>query len=263
MLYIFSFQLYILYLSMNDIFQGLRVVGSAGARAIFANLVHCGHIKAGKFFAYKISLHFITQISSVATIHFFFSHICTTRSVAMSTITNRTAVSETVRSGQGELFRIQKKPIFRLISKFFADDKNFEKLYEILKVKSKGISLRAIEYSVVNRDQFEIDLPNHGRYRDILDAAGKKSFDVFRRHSKFTLTRGDKSVVTNLAQLRFLKFSIEAGLVDWIFESKNLKLVEKAMTKRKKEPAGSTNAKKIRKKQNLRAIGMSNTGIIR
>lgn len=181
---------------------------------------------------------------------------------SMSTLRNSN--QSVIQTEDREIFRIQTSPIFKRISEFFAEDENFEKLYEILQLKKRGISLRAIEYSVVNRGEFEVDLNTHGRYRDILDATGKRGFDIFRRHSKFTLTKGERSVITNTAQLKFLKFAIESGLIEWIFDPNNLARVERAMAKRKQQHRRIPDEKrKIRKKQSLRAIGKGVTSVLR
>jgi hypothetical protein len=53
--------------------------------------------------------------------------------------------------------------------------------------------------------------------------------DAFRRHLKFSYSLNGEHVVTNLAQLRFIRFAKESGVVDWLKDKKNVAKVEKAM----------------------------------
>ena len=156
------------------------------------------------------------------------------------------------------LARIENSIEFRNLSKFFCKRDNFDKAEQIIK-KKKKVSLRVVEFVATNSGRFIFNVHRHGDFRDLLDQRGKKKFDVFRRHSRFTLTLGDRSFVTNLAQLRFLEFSIQSGVIDWLLQSeKNVKKAEAAMRqeaeerKKKKEPG------RKKRKRELKAIGSSN-----
>ena len=59
----------------------------------------------------------------------------------------------------------------------------------------------------------------------------KQLFDAFRRHSRFNYELDGKTVETNAAQLRFLKYVMEKGIVDWLDNEENRKKAETAMRK--------------------------------
>lgn len=166
--------------------------------------------------------------------------------------------SAPVLNEEEALRRIQNSQEFKNLSRFFRKASNFSKAETIVK-KKKKVSLRVVEYVASNAGKFIFNVHTHGAFRDLLDARGKKRFDVFRRHSRFTLTLGDKSFVTNLAQLRFLEFSISSGVIDWLLESKkNVKQAEEAMKKEAEIRKKQRKPGRKRRKRELKAVGCSN-----
>ena len=68
-------------------------------------------------------------------------------------------------------------PSFSSIKRFFEKQENFDLAEQVL-AKKKRVSLRVLEYVAANNSKFIFNVSNHGKFRDILDSKGKKSFDV-------------------------------------------------------------------------------------
>ena len=147
---------------------------------------------------------------------------------------------------------------FKTLARFFSKKKNFD-LAESILSKKKRISLRLIEFVAANSSQFFFNLDSHGSFRDRLDALGKKSFDVFRRASRFEIQLGKKSVTTNLSQLRFFEHSIRSGVLQWLLESKDhVKKAERAMAEEALQKSKKPRGTRKKRKRELAAVGGSN-----
>lgn len=151
----------------------------------------------------------------------------------------------------------KRQGILRSLNAFYTVQHHFQQLYEILNKKHK-ISLRTLEYTVINYSKF---VPNalslNGRYQIYLESHGKRFFDAFRRHTKFNYTLGDKTVATNVAQLRFIKFVIENKINLWLKNPNNKKLAEKAMRIKEKLNRPSEENGRIRKKRQVMVVVQS------
>lgn len=151
----------------------------------------------------------------------------------------------------------RRKHIAENLNTFYAEEKNFDILFSVLSKQAK-ISLRALEFCASNEILWRGDPAKVGTYQDSLDAHSKLLFDSFRRHEKFQYTDGNgRSVTTNLAQLSFLKFSIEEGVIKYLMDKKNLKAIELEM---KRE--GGVKKKRRRKKKLCRPVGRSNIELV-
>ena len=138
----------------------------------------------------------------------------------------------------------RKAEILDVLNSFYKKPENFLMLEKILRKKER-LSLRTLEFACSHSHKFHRDLKLHGSYQNYLDSCGKRYFDAFRRHSRFKYTLGDKSVETNVAQLRFLKFALQNGIVDWLLKRQNIALVEDAMKKHLKKRRAGKKRKKI------------------
>lgn len=145
---------------------------------------------------------------------------------------------------------------FRNLARFFEVERNFS-LAEAILAKKKKISLRVVEFVAANSRRFFFNIDAHGSFRDKLDALGKRNFDIFRRSSRFEVSLGERSVTTNLSQLRFFRHCISAGVIEWLLASdENVKRAENEM-RREIEERKPRGLRKKRKRE-LRAIGASN-----
>ena len=179
------------------------------------------------------------------------------------------------KTGKFAVFRARElersRAVEKNITKFYSDPKNFDELYEILSKKAK-ISLRALEYVASNEICWKNDPFKAGLYQDSRDSCSKLLFDSFRRHTSFTFTEpnGERQVNSNLAQLSFLKFSIENGVVSFLKDPKNLQKIEIQMKNLKKKTKRSTGLpgsgvesakKRRRKKKIISCVGAANLSL--
>lgn len=157
-----------------------------------------------------------------------------------------------------DIAALRKSIEFKNLSRFFEDPTHFAKVETILS-KRKKISLRVVEYVAANSRKFFFNIEAHGSFRDKLDSLGKKRFEVFRRGARFDIELAGKRVTTNLAQLRFFRHCVSAGVIDWLLKSEeNVKIAEKSlreeMSSKEKKPRGS----RKKRKRELKAVGASN-----
>lgn len=156
----------------------------------------------------------------------------------------------------------QRQALQSIVNDFFSSEENFDKLDALL--NKKKISLRVLEFAAVNEGKFLKKFDSYGAFQTALDSAGKKSFDSFRRHEKFEYSFKGKKVVTNLAQLRFLKYTIENGVLAWLENEKNCEIVEKALKKATilKMQSKKENKKKKKKRKLLsQPVGVANKSV--
>lgn len=155
-------------------------------------------------------------------------------------------------SAQDELSSQRKHEILEVLNAFFAKEHNFVKLEKILKKEIK-VSLRTLEFAASHSHRFYSGLQLHGAYQNYLSSAGKRFFDAFKRHQKFTYSLGTRKIETNVAQLRFIKFALENGLVAWLQNPDNARRVEIEMKKKMSK-------KKVKKRKKIEtpAVGEEN-----
>jgi len=150
---------------------------------------------------------------------------------------------------------LQSSAEFKSLAVFFEVEKNFQLAETILK-KKKRISLRVVEHVAANSHKFFYNPDIHGVFRDKLDALGKRHFDIFRRSSRFDICLGSRRITTNLSQMRFFRFAIGAGVIEWLLaDEANVKKAEAEMAAelvlKKAQPKGS----RKKRKRELRAVG--------
>jgi hypothetical protein len=106
------------------------------------------------------------------------------------------------------------------LTKFFDVPENREKLHDILEHR-KGISLRKLEWFVTNyakNNHVTYTTPTgkmftvHVAYKSSLDGYSKKLFDPFCRTERVEF----HGFTTTCAQLNFLRWCIQNGVVDYL-----------------------------------------------
>lgn len=112
------------------------------------------------------------------------------------------------------------------LRRFFEEPDNLEKLKDILGHR-KGISLRNLEWFVTNYSkdrQVTYETPTgrqftvHVAYKSSLDGYSKKLFDPFCRTDRIEF----HGFTTTPAQLNFLKWCIQNGIVEYMINSRVL-----------------------------------------
>jgi len=149
---------------------------------------------------------------------------------------------------------------FRKMATFFNDRHRYEQMHEIIN-KQHVISLRLCEHvcttmakaglRTTRADGASVYLD--AAYKDKQDSQGKQLFDAFRRRksSLFQFDRFNRTLLTNIAQLRFFEFLYTNGVLKYITE--NFRLVERSMSiymenkKKRQTTTTSTNNKRKRK----------------
>lgn len=110
------------------------------------------------------------------------------------------------------------------LTKFFAIPENNEKLKDILNHRN-GVSLRQIEWFVTNyakNKHVTYMGPNgkmftvHVAYKSSLDGYSKKLFDPFCRTERIEF----EGLTTTVAQLNFLKWVIQNGIVNYMLKTR-------------------------------------------
>jgi hypothetical protein len=98
---------------------------------------------------------------------------------------------------------------------------NRERLHDILEHRASGVSLRKLEWFVTNYAKSQhvtYTTPGgkiftvHVAYKSSLDGYSKKLFDPFCRTSRIEF----HGLTTTIAQLNFLKWVIQNGIIDHI-----------------------------------------------
>lgn len=112
------------------------------------------------------------------------------------------------------------------LTRFFEQPENMEKLKDILEHR-KGISLRNLEWFVTNyaRERHVTYQTPSGRpftvhvaYKSSLDGYSKKLFDPFCRTDRIDF----HGFITTPAQLNFLRWCFQNGIVEYMINSKVL-----------------------------------------
>lgn len=134
--------------------------------------------------------------------------------------------------------------IMKKINAFFDIRENFEKLRPIL-MQESNISLRVLDWSTTNwsrKNAVVLETTRNGYkekinmfldYKANLKAFSKKSFDPFCRRERIMLTfkcdPHNKTYISTTAQMNFMKWAIESGVLDYC--SEHLELLEADMVK--------------------------------
>lgn len=134
--------------------------------------------------------------------------------------------------------------IMKKVKRFFDQKENFEKLKPMLTQECK-ISLRVLDWSTTNwskkntvmletyRNGYKETINMFLDYKANLKAFSKKSFDPFCRRErimmKFECDPEEKTYISTTAQLNFMKWAIESGVLDYC--QQNLELLEADMVK--------------------------------
>ena len=111
---------------------------------------------------------------------------------------------------------------------FFMKKENFDVLHGVVSREYK-LTLKLLEYAAFNAGYLLQDVHLHGMYDNFLSAYGKREFDSFRRHRSREITRFGKTVITNIAQMRFIRFAKLSGLIDYLLKDENKLKVTKLM----------------------------------
>lgn len=107
------------------------------------------------------------------------------------------------------------------LHRFFEVPENRERLHDILEHRTSGVSLRKLEWFVTNYAKSQhvtYTTPGgkiftvHVAYKSSLDGYSKKLFDPFCRTSRIEF----HGLTTTIAQLNFLKWVIQNGIIDHI-----------------------------------------------
>jgi hypothetical protein len=134
--------------------------------------------------------------------------------------------------------------IMKKVKRFFDKEENFRKLKPMLTQECK-ISLRVLDWSTTNwskkntvmletyRNGYKETINMFLDYKANLKAFSKKSFDPFCRRErimlKFECDPEQKTYISTTAQLNFMKWAIESGVLDYC--QQNLELLEADMVK--------------------------------
>ena len=134
--------------------------------------------------------------------------------------------------------------IMRKVKRFFDKQENFEKLKPML-TQECNISLRVLDWSTTNwskKNTVMLETYRNG-YKEIINmfldykanlkAFSKKSFDPFCRRERimlqFECDIEKKTYITTTAQLNFMKWAIESGVLDYC--KANIEMLEADMVK--------------------------------
>ena len=134
--------------------------------------------------------------------------------------------------------------IMKKLKRFFDKQENFEKLKPML-TQEYNISLRVLDWSTTNwskKNTVMLETYRNG-YKEIINmfldykaklkAFSKKSFDPFCRRERimlqFECDPEKKTYITTTAQLNFMKWAIDSGVLDYC--KVNIELLEADMVK--------------------------------
>ena len=134
--------------------------------------------------------------------------------------------------------------IMRKVKRFFDKQENFEKLKPMLTQECK-ISLRVLDWSTTNwskkhtvmletyRNGYRENINMFLDYKANLKAFSKKSFDPFCRRERimlqFECDTEKKTYISTTAQLNFMKWAIESGVLHYCKE--HIEILEADMVK--------------------------------
>jgi hypothetical protein len=111
------------------------------------------------------------------------------------------------------------------LKKFYEDPVNSGLLRDILTTKSRGISLRNLEWFVTNyakNRHVTYTTPTgraftvHVAYKSSLDGYSKKLFDPFCRTERINF----HGLTTTVAQLNFIKWCLTNGIIEYMLTHK-------------------------------------------
>tara|TARA_B100001741_G_scaffold283829_1_gene259022 strand:- start:233 stop:886 length:654 start_codon:yes stop_codon:yes gene_type:complete len=158
--------------------------------------------------------------------------------------------------------------IMKKVKKFFDEEKNFQKVRPIL-LQESDLSLRLLDWSTTNfsrkntimltttRNGFKERINMFLDYKAHLKAFSKRSFDPFCRRERIMLTFATdpekRTYVSTAAQMNFLKWSIESGVLDYCTE--NLAQIEADMVE-------SLKVKTQADRENISKVVTANVGEI-
>lgn len=127
--------------------------------------------------------------------------------------------------------------LFKKLNSFFDNEEHFNTMYSILKQESL-VSLRLCQFicttmarnGLITKDLAGNEVPLEEVHRSQQDSQGKVLFDPFCRNpkSRFLFTKFNRTVDTNIAQLRFMRFAITYGVISYALA--NFRHVEDLMS---------------------------------
>jgi len=186
----------------------------------------------------------------------------------LHTNSKESAAATTATGGDGQ----KKQLLLKKVTNFFKVESRFMAMYNVVHMNSI-VSLRMCEFvcttfaeqskqglwtTADNGEAVDVELS----YRSWQEADGKNHFDAFRRHKKCSLIRlqmHGKSMLTNIAQLRFFQFIISKGVMQYI--ETHVRSIEVAMSahvaaqkQQNQESRRKTNQKKRRNVVSARSI---------
>jgi hypothetical protein len=150
--------------------------------------------------------------------------------------------------------------IMKRVKLFFDVPENFAKLLPILN-QSSAVSLRVLDWSTTNwsrkrtvmlttrRNGYEESINMFLDYKANLKAFSKRSFDPFCRRERIMLTfdcdPDKKTFVSTVAQLNFMRWAVEAGVLDYCRD--NLAELEQDMVRslKVKTPPSESLARRV------------------
>ena len=150
--------------------------------------------------------------------------------------------------------------IMKRVKLFFDVPENFAKLLPVL-MQTSPVSLRVLDWSTTNwsrkrtvmlttrRNGFEENINMFLDYKANLKAFSKRSFDPFCRRERIMLTFDadpeNRTFVSTVAQLNFMKWAVEAGVLDYCRD--NLAELEQDMVRslKVKTPASDSLARRV------------------
>ena len=109
------------------------------------------------------------------------------------------------------------------LKRFYDEPANSAQLHDILTTKSRGISLRNLEWFVTNyakNKHVTYTTPTgrtftvHVAYKSSLDGYSKKLFDPFCRTERIQF----QGLTTTVAQLNFIKWCLTNGIIEYMIK---------------------------------------------
>jgi len=178
---------------------------------------------------------------------------------------------------------------------YYQDEKNMERLLEIILQTNNKISLRIIDWFVTNyskkyniyysiykdndgKKTFESEKNEHLKlfntyhsYKAQLKSYSKKKFDPFCRrdriHFNYHVKKGEnKSIETTIGQLNFFKWAIDNLIIDYIIQ--NYSIIEEDMTnsfqqiKKHKKISNERKKRQELSKSATRGLNQTNVSVV-
>lgn len=125
--------------------------------------------------------------------------------------------------------------ILENLLEFYSNKYNWKILYCLSKRKLK-ISIRIVEFTLIHAVELTKKYNLHGVFSNELSNRGKRYFDAFKRFQKFVLRFNNQEIVTNIAQMKFIRIAIRSGVISWLLKNPdNYKKAEKMLREKIKE----------------------------